>query len=52
MKIEEIEDGELHYDNPMNKGVVIYPETVEELNIINKILLDIDSFREVLKKIE
>jgi hypothetical protein len=49
MVIEHTEDGGLDPSNELIKGVVIFPETNEELLVIEKILNNKDKFRNILK---
>jgi len=49
MVIEHTEDGELDPSNELIKGVVIFPETKEELLIIEEILSNKDKFKNILK---
>lgn len=49
MRIEETEDGDLPFGDKLSKGVVIFPETEEELLIVNKILENINKFSDFLK---
>lgn len=38
MKIEETEDAEKIFGDPLSKGIVIFPENMKELNAINYVL--------------
>ena len=38
MKIEETEDASLEFNNPLSKGIVIFPEDKKELDVINYVL--------------
>jgi hypothetical protein len=48
MIIDKIQDGEKHYDDPLGIGIVIYPENINEIAVIKKILNHPDYLRQVL----
>jgi hypothetical protein len=40
MTIEEIEDGERIFGDPLAKGIVIFPDNQEELKVIKQLLTE------------
>ena len=40
MKIEETQDGELFFKDPLSKGIVLFPENDKELYLINYLLTE------------
>lgn len=52
MIIEEIQDGDKSYNDPMGIGIVIYPETDSEIKIINKLINHPEYLRDILNNLE
>ena len=46
MIVDETTDGNLEIDNPLAKGIVIFPENQEELKYIQYLLEDIDKIKD------
>lgn len=52
MIIDNTENGDLDYDNPLKQGVVIYPENEKELKFLNWLMKEesIEEFRKLLEE--